>query len=275
MADPGKRRGGPTSQAGKTRSSTNAATHGLRANGLLLPGEDEGAYVAHLAGVLAAVMPVGHAEVHAATMLADLQWRQSRWMRAENAAITNDLEAKMRGSPEKARGAVLHQALTIVNALIQTLDGEIQPDAVADLVRISRGVTPFIDKAALGDTAVVLDVAIDALERADGLEDVALALGKMRSATAMVQTALVNEVQTAEGALNKLERVLAGVALPLDPDLKRLGRYRRMIDGAIESQLRVLEALQERRTARRRGPKKVSSFGRGVPAPEVRLRIVR
>ena len=64
-----RRSSGPRTELGRARSSTNAANHGLRANGLLLPGEDEAAYVAHLEGVLAAVVPVGHAELHAATML--------------------------------------------------------------------------------------------------------------------------------------------------------------------------------------------------------------
>ena len=131
-----RRSTGPRTELGRARSSTNAATHGLRANGLLLPGEDEAACVAHLEGVLAAVVPVGHAELHAATMLADLQWRPSRWMRAEHAAITAELEAKMKTPPDNARVAVLHQVLTIVTALLQTLDGDLQPHAAVDLVGI-------------------------------------------------------------------------------------------------------------------------------------------
>jgi hypothetical protein len=131
-----RRSTGPPTELGRARSSTNAATHELRANGLLLPGEDDAACVAHLESVLAAVVPVGHADLNAATMLADLQWRPSHWMRAEDAEITSELEAKMKTSPDNARVAILHQVLTIANALLQTLDGDLQPHAVVDLVRI-------------------------------------------------------------------------------------------------------------------------------------------
>jgi hypothetical protein len=69
---------GPTTPAGKAKSSLNAVKTGLTGRTVLLPSEDAEAYAAHLARYQEEFQPVGVRETQLVQNLADTQWRLDR-----------------------------------------------------------------------------------------------------------------------------------------------------------------------------------------------------
>ena len=78
---------GPTSAAGRARSSRNATRHGLFAKGVLLPTEDRAAFEATCAALFVEHAPVGVLETHLVERLALNLLRQERLARYEAARL--------------------------------------------------------------------------------------------------------------------------------------------------------------------------------------------
>jgi hypothetical protein len=69
---------GPTSQAGKAKSSLNAIKSGLTGQTVLLPGDDAALYQAHVSQFTEHYSPVGDEECKLVQSLADTEWRLLR-----------------------------------------------------------------------------------------------------------------------------------------------------------------------------------------------------
>jgi hypothetical protein len=69
---------GPTSQAGKAKSSLNAVRSGLTGRTVLLPGDDAVLYESHVAHFIESYAPAGDDERNLVQSLADTQWRLLR-----------------------------------------------------------------------------------------------------------------------------------------------------------------------------------------------------
>ena len=69
---------GPTSEAGKAKSSLNAVKTGLTGRAVLLPGEDAARYEAHVARFIERFKPLGEEEQNLVQSLADTEWRLLR-----------------------------------------------------------------------------------------------------------------------------------------------------------------------------------------------------
>ena len=69
---------GPTSEAGKAKSSLNAVKSGLTGRTVLLPGDDAALYEAHLSQFIESYAPAGADERHLVQSLADTEWRLLR-----------------------------------------------------------------------------------------------------------------------------------------------------------------------------------------------------
>jgi hypothetical protein len=69
---------GPTSEAGKAKSSLNAVKSGLTGMTVLLPAEDAVLYEANIAALTAQYSPVGPAEQRLVQAIADAEWRLKR-----------------------------------------------------------------------------------------------------------------------------------------------------------------------------------------------------
>ena len=82
---------GPRSITGKAASSQNALKHGLTAQTVVLPGEDEAAYLKMCEGMFADLAPEGEPERNLVQLLCDTQWRLHRCGRLEVAILTEDL----------------------------------------------------------------------------------------------------------------------------------------------------------------------------------------
>ncbi|MGA8026817.1 MAG: hypothetical protein WB992_06695 [Bryobacteraceae bacterium] len=69
---------GPTSEAGKAKSSLNAVKTGLTGRTVLLPGDDAALYEAHIAEFMKRLQPLTDEERNLAQSLADTEWRLLR-----------------------------------------------------------------------------------------------------------------------------------------------------------------------------------------------------
>lgn len=82
---------GPRTEAGKSASSQNALKHGLTANTVLLPGEDEAAYRKLCQGIFQVWDPAHETEIQLIQHVCDTQWRINRCARLEAAVLNQDI----------------------------------------------------------------------------------------------------------------------------------------------------------------------------------------
>jgi hypothetical protein len=274
-----KRRGGPRTTIGKAKASGNSVTHGLRSAGVLLPGEDEGEYAAHLEGKLQSFPPIGDAETHAVGVLAERTWLQDRWHRAVRDATVDEVRARLKASPEVIRARQVDAAVVAFDTLEQALDNIDITEAgvIPDLVKLARAVVAVGREADLDVCCVAaVTVAIDELDNAtDGLTAVER-FGAFAVVVEDTRRNLEEMKNVVDDKVKKLERMLMLSAMPNDDDVKRLSRYGKMIDASVDQQLAILERLQGQRKARVEGQTTgESSLGRHDGPHEVRLRVIK
>lgn len=85
-----KKSTGPKTPAGKAKVSSNAVTHGLLAQGVLLPDEDAEAFLVFADDLLADLKPDGAVERLLAEQIVDLGWRLRRLRRIEAGLIVRE-----------------------------------------------------------------------------------------------------------------------------------------------------------------------------------------
>jgi hypothetical protein len=269
--------GGPRTPSGKAKASGNSVTHGLRSAGVLLPGEDEDQYTAHLEGLLRALAPMGYAETQAAAVLAERMWLQERWHRALRDATVDEVRERLKTSPEAIRARQVEAAVVAFDTLKQALHtvDVAEPGLIPDLVRLARAVLVVGREAELDVSLVAaVVVAIDGLERSidsgtEGLEAFAAVVEDTRQTLQELK-------RVADDKVKRLERILMMAAVPKDHDVKRLQRYGKMIDASVDQQLAILERLQGQRKTRAEGQAAGdSSLGRHDGPHEVRLRVIK
>lgn len=93
---------GPKTLEGKSRSSKNATRHGVLSTLAVVPGlEDARDWEDHLAGIMAALAPVGRLETLLAERVALTSWRLLRVARYEREAVCMGLEAVAEDTKER------------------------------------------------------------------------------------------------------------------------------------------------------------------------------
>ena len=79
---------GPTTEAGKAKSSLNALKHGFAAkNNVIIYPEDSDEWAAHLAGQYESYLPTTYAERELVDQIASIRWRQARLVTVETAHL--------------------------------------------------------------------------------------------------------------------------------------------------------------------------------------------
>jgi hypothetical protein len=268
--------GGPQTPLGKAKASGNSVTHGLRSAGVLLPGENEDHYAAHLEGLLRALAPVGYAETQAVAMLAERMWLQERWHRALRDDTVDGVRERVKTSPEAIRARQVDAAVVAFDTLKQALDtvNVTEPGVIPDLVRLSRAVLAVGREAEL-EVSLVADVvvAIDGLETS--IDSATVGVVNFAAVVGRTRQTLHDLKRGADAKVKRLEQMLMVSAVPRDHDVKRLHRYGKMIDASVDQQLAILERLQQGRKARRAQDAGDSSLGRHDEPAEVRLRVIK
>ena len=110
---------GPISDSGKSKSSTNRASHGLTGSALILPGESVGAYRQHQASWFGELAPMSTPEAQIVQQLGDAAWRLARCSRLEHQQQLATVETEMQKTEQWQSFSLVHRALTVMNVLVQ------------------------------------------------------------------------------------------------------------------------------------------------------------
>lgn len=273
----GNPRGGPATARGRSRSSTNATRHGLRAKGLLLPGEKLRDYRRHLAAFLVALDPLGDAEARLVKGVADAVWSLGRCQRVEHHATLESLESKMMKSGPYLLLHEVREALIGINALIEAIEAVPVP-APGHLTSFVAGchgcIAPVERMSERPKTLAKFRHAVDELERA-GPDDLLATYRAVGDAALHLAGELTHMVKPAETRLNKLRADLAAFSTPDETTARRLARYHGMLTKVASEQLDLISKMREI-TKRKRAEKKRGSFGTSQKATTTHLlRVVR
>lgn len=137
---------GPRTEAGKARSRLNALDHGLRAEQVVLPGEDPAAFRAEVAAWFDDWKPTTHTRAVLVERAAVAAWRLRRCVRVETTRLRNLGRAAVRLHESEAQGRVV--------AWIGLLATD-PPSATAALMNEREGVDALLGR--WGSLAEVLD----------------------------------------------------------------------------------------------------------------------
>jgi hypothetical protein len=102
---------GPTTEAGKQRSSLNALRHGLTGQIVVMPTDDLQAYQRHLAAFLDEYHPAGATEAQLVQALADAAWRLNRVASLEANILT--LAAARQPDPFASAPSQVQEAMAL------------------------------------------------------------------------------------------------------------------------------------------------------------------
>lgn len=251
----GRRSAGPVTPAGRLKVSANGVVHGLRAERVVLAHEDLALYLERVQAWVDALGPADEAELEVAVSISDLRWRLDRLnqlernrLRAEALAQAEDLpEVLHLRRVEDAAAAAVTMAEVVSSPNLRTAEDLMAllqaVRAVADMVRAVEAEVPslFLGADQLVQAATMATVlAVDQVDPEE-LADLATAAGSTAAA-------LGAELARAREAAAAATEALAGVVpLPDGKEMQLLARYRRDLERRLESELRVLAAVRERK----------------------------
>jgi hypothetical protein len=132
---------GPRTDAGKAASSLNSLKHGLTAQTVLLPGEDEAAYRTMCQGMFASFDAIHVCEKELVQLLSETQWRLQRCVRLEAAILSENLpDFKALDIMSKHESRLKRQYSTTLKELRSLLDarGRAEASVMQNAVRIRR-----------------------------------------------------------------------------------------------------------------------------------------
>ncbi|GMU61123.1 MAG: hypothetical protein AMXMBFR34_28860 [Myxococcaceae bacterium] len=244
---------GPTSLAGKVRSSLNAVRHGLAGQNLLLPGEDRGQYEARMDGVFTALAPADDAQAQIVALVADDLWKLDRLGRIEQGVITGRIEELLRMTQAAEESGRTARALVALGTVLHRWDAP--PVATVKDIEFTRRLDAMIEA-----TEVVLHAAPDLVRaEVDHLNQLlALLQGVDRDAVLPAELAaqafsvarrvmatLMKKGDLEEAREAELRRAIATIALPDEGELKKLARYRKLLEEGLQRRLQALEQLRK------------------------------
>lgn len=272
----GARSKGPTSPAGKERSSLNAVRYGLTARHLILPGEDAAEYEAFVDSWFASLVPASMPEAVLVAQIGDAAWKLERLSKLENGRTLVSLEEALEKTPEFERFALTRRALQAVSVFVEIADTCPMPQdaaqtgallaAVEGTVKIV-GEVPELPEAVLQPLAFAHTHAQDTGKEGRMHPDAYRALA---NAAKVVMGALSAKLAEDESALAPVrERLAAEVLLLEDADLRKLERHRKLLETAMQRQLGLLDQLRVQVAAvKAQNPAEAKEL-------RVRLRVVR
>jgi hypothetical protein len=251
----GRLSAGPVSPFGKIKVSTNGVVHGLRSERVVLAHEDPALYLERVQSWVDSLKPADEAELEVVISIADLRWRLHRLdqveqnrTRAEALAQAEELSETLHlRRVEDAARATTTMAEVVASPNVRT-DDDLTAllravRAVADMIRAVEQEVPnlFLGTDQLSEAAAM--VAVLSIGEVD-----AEALDKLAAAASSTAVALGAELARARDAATAATEALAAtVPLPDSKEMALLARYRRDLERRLESELRVLAAVRERK----------------------------
>ena len=244
---------GPKTEAGKLRSALNATRHGLAGKSLLLPGEDPVEYEARLDGIFTALAPQDDAEAELVALVGDDIWKLSRLARIEKGVSLARIEEllALTGSGEKA-GIITNAITTMGNALVTWSAEPVPTTRSPDFDRRYRTMSEAV---ALVDATVssipmhlidACDAALDEVRgKRDDVEISPSSYVQVFESCRMLMAMLLDMGRDQDVEQDRLRAAIAGIALPDVAELKKLARYRSMLELSLGRRLAALEQLRK------------------------------
>jgi hypothetical protein len=244
---------GPKTEKGKLRSALNATRHGLAGRGLLLPGEDASVYTEKMDGIFTAMAPQDDAQAEMVALVADDIWKLGRLAKIEQGVTLGRIEEllALTGTAEKA--GVTSNAITALGTALAAWSAEAVPtekttefkrrfDAMVNAINLIEATVP-------GVQADVIETCNDLLTRVHGnkgeTEVDRVVYVELFLAARQVMGLLLDRGQVEDAAQDELRAAIAGIALPDEAELKKLARYRKMLEDSLQRRLAALDQLRK------------------------------
>ncbi len=251
----GSRSTGPRTDEGKTKASTNAVVHGIRAERVILAHEDPALYVEHVEKWAACLKPGDPAEMEIVATIADLRWRLQRLDHVEMNRTRAEVLARLEDTAEQKYVRRVEDAVTATATMVEVLacphlrdDDDLQGllgavRSVIDMLRLVEREQPKLSLRSDELAEAVAIVAVLSVREIDGDAYVDL-VGRARACAESVAALLPSAQQAAERAREELTRTV-----PL-PDAKQVAlwtRYRQDIGRRLQVEMAFLAAVRERK----------------------------
>ena len=269
---------GPKTETGKLRSALNAARHGLAGRGLLLPGEDAQSYTDKMDGIFEALAPKNHAEAELVALVGDDLHKLERLARIEKGVSLARIEELLglTGSGERA-GTIVNAIQVMGNALV-TWSAE--PVPTTRTLDFDRRYRTMCEAVALVD-GTVNSIPMNLIDACDAsLDEVRGKRGDVEispptymtvfEACRVLMATLLDMGRDQDVEQDRLRSAIAGIALPDVAELKKLGKYRSMLETSLQRRLAALEQIRKITAGNVAGEKDVE----GAKEYRVKLRVV-
>jgi hypothetical protein len=266
---------GPKTERGKLRSALNATRHGLAGRGLLLPGEDAQVYTEKMDGIFTSMAPQDDAQAELVALVADDVWKLGRLAKIEKGVTLGRIEEllALTGTAEKA--GVTSNAITALGTALATWSAEPIPvEKNAEFSRRLRSMVAavnVVEATMAGIPADLLDNCNDLIARLHGVKGQSevdqAAYVELFEAARQAMGLLLDRGHAEEAAQDELRANISGIALPDEAELKKLARYRKMLEDSLQRRLTTLDQL------RKIAASKVSGEADMEKAKEYRVRL--
>lgn len=269
---------GPKTAKGKLRSALNATRHGLAGRGLLLPGEDRAAYETKLDGIFAALAPQNDAEAELVALVADDVHKLNRLARIEQGVTLGRIEELLALTSTAEKAGATSNAITALGTALATWSAEPIPfEKNAEFSRRLRSMAAainLVEATVASIPAGLIETCNDLVGRLHGNKGETVvdqvAYVELFEASRQVMGLLLDRGHAEEAAQEELRAAIAGIALPDEAELRKLARYRKMLEDSLQRRLAALDQARKLPAGTRTSPN-------GAKEPteyRVRLRVV-
>jgi hypothetical protein len=244
---------GPTSTQGKLRSALNATKHGLAGRGLLLPGEDAQAYSEKLDGIFTSLSPKNDAEAEVVALVADDLHKLDRLAKIEKGISLGRIEELLALTTSGEKAGVISNALQALGQALVVWSAEPVPTTRSP--DFDRRYRTMCEAVALVDATVTgipmhlvdaCDAALDVVRGKRG--DVEISPSSYMTVfetCRMLMATLLDMGRDQDVEQDRLRAAISGITLPDEGELKKLSRYRSMLELSLQRRLAALEQLRK------------------------------
>jgi hypothetical protein len=230
----------------------NATKHGLAGRGLLLPGEDPVEYEARMDELFSTLAPKDEGEAQVVALVADDIWKLSRLAKIEKGVSLARIEEllALTGGGEKSGGIVnaiqvMGNALTAWSAepvpTIRSPDFDRRYRAMCEAVALVDATVSSIPMQAID----ACDASLDEVRgKRDDVEISPSTYVQVFEACRVLMATLLDMGRDQDVEQDRLRGAIAGIALPDVGELKKLGRYRAMLELSLGRRLAALEQFR-------------------------------
>jgi hypothetical protein len=271
---------GPRSEKGKLRSSLNAVRHGLAATHMLLPGEDRADYERRMDAIFVALDPKDEAQAQLVALVADDLWKLERLGKIEQGVTLGRIEELLGHTDSSEDAATTTKAIhALGNALTTLALAPIPTERDAEFYRRVRTISSALDLVA----SVVPDLPGELMQACEPhVTDLLLASKAetnvpmpayvaLYEAARQVMARLLERGDRVHAVQEDLRKAIATISIPDEQELRKLGRYRKLLQEGLQRRLAALDQLRKLSVATSERNEQEQATAR---AYRVRLRVV-